>query len=80
MLLVTLSVTGFGAMVSYFPQVLDAKKALFQYVSGKFSLASNTQVEFDWEDPIPVGQTCTIKVRVRKSSNSEKCQNMSLLT
>lgn len=64
MLLVTLSVAGFGAVASYFPQVLDAKQAILQYVSGKFSLANNCQVEFDWSDPVPVGQTVSFSIRV----------------
>ena len=64
MLLVTLSVTGFAAVASYFPQILDAKQAIFQYVSGKFSLASNCQVEFHWEDPAPVGKTVSFLIRV----------------
>ncbi|CAG7785471.1 unnamed protein product [Allacma fusca] len=63
MLLVTLSVTGFAAVASYFPQILDAKQAIFQYVSGKFSLASNCQVEFHWEDPAPVGKTVSFCIR-----------------
>ncbi|ODN02096.1 Apoptosis-resistant E3 ubiquitin protein ligase 1, partial [Orchesella cincta] len=63
MLLVTLSVAGFGAVASYFPQVLDAKQAILQYVSGKFSLANNCQVEFDWSDPVPVGQTVSFSIR-----------------
>jgi hypothetical protein len=48
--------------------MLDAKKAIYQYVSGKFSLASNCQVEFDWDDPTPVGQTVTMKIRVSSQS------------
>ena len=67
MLLVTLSVTGFAAVASYFPQILDAKQAIFQYVSGKFSLASNCQVEFHWEDPAPVGKTVSFFIRVSVS-------------
>lgn len=65
MLLVTLSVAGFGAVANYFPQVLDAKQAILQYVSGKFSLANNCQVDFDWKDPVPVGQTVSFSIRVR---------------
>lgn len=62
--LVTLSVAGFGAVASYFPQVLDAKQAILQYISGKFFLANNCQVEFDWSDPCPVGQTVSLRIRV----------------
>lgn len=64
MLLVTLSVTGFGAVASYFPQVVDAKQAILQYVSGKFSLANNCKVDFDWNDPVQVGQTVSFRIRV----------------
>ncbi|XP_021944995.1 apoptosis-resistant E3 ubiquitin protein ligase 1 isoform X2 [Folsomia candida] len=63
MLLVTLSVSGFGAVASYFPQVVDAKQAILQYVSGKFNLANNCKVQFDWADPIQVGQTVSFSIR-----------------
>ena len=63
MLLVTLSVTGFAAVASYFPQILDAKQALFQYV-GKFNLASHCKVEFEFDEPSPVGKTVTFHIRV----------------
>lgn len=71
MLLVTLSVAGFGAVASYFPQVLDAKQAILQYVSGKFSLANNCQVEFEWSDPVPVGQTVSFNIRVSRKYLSD---------
>jgi hypothetical protein len=68
MLLVTLSVTGFGAVASYFPQeIADAKQAILNYVSGKFSLASNCKVNFDWNDPAPVGHTHSFSIRVHKT-------------
>jgi len=69
MLLVTLSVTGFGILTNYFPKLMDAKKAILQYVSKRFSLASNARVEFDWDEPIRVGKTVSFSIFVSKDKN-----------
>jgi len=70
MLVVSVSVAGLMTLAAMTQPSLapEAKHSLLQYVTGKYLMPTNCNVQFQWEDPCVVGETVTFIVRVSGSS------------
>ncbi|CAG9797240.1 unnamed protein product [Chironomus riparius] len=73
MLVVSVSVAGLITLAAMTDQSLapEARHSLLQYVTGKYLMPSNCRVEWNFDDPSPVGHTFSFIVRFfQRNGNS----------
>lgn len=65
MLVVSVSVAGLVTLAAMTQPSLapEARHSLLQYVTGKYLLPANCKVQWDWKDPVRVGDTMCFVVR-----------------